>query len=76
MRLTRIIMLLSIATSVMGCGGGPRRAEARAHQASADVSSGRLKLVDQYQGCVKKAGEDVQKVEACDSFLRAAVALK
>ena len=76
MRLTRIIVLLTVAALVMGCGGNPRRAEARAHQASANVSSERLKLVGQYQSCVKKAGEDGQKVEACDSFLRAAVALK
>ena len=75
MRLTRIILVFTIAAFVMGCGG-KGRAEKRAHQANEKVSTERLKLVDESRGCIKKAGEDVQRVEACDTYLRAAEALK
>jgi hypothetical protein len=36
----------------------------------------RLKFVEQYQKCVKDAVGDEQKIEACDSYLRSAEALK
>ena len=36
----------------------------------------RLSLVDDYEKCVKKAGEDNAKIEACDSYLREAEAIQ
>ena len=48
----------------------------RAYKAQESVHKERLKLVDQYQKCLKKAGSDKAKVEACDQYLKAAEALK
>jgi hypothetical protein len=48
----------------------------RAYHAQRRVHSERLKLVDEYKKCLKKAGDDKQKIEACDQYLRAAEALK
>ena len=52
------------------------RAQEKSHKAQEDVAKERLKLVDKYQSCVKKASGNAEKIEACDSYLRAAEALK
>ncbi len=52
------------------------RAQERSYGAQEDVARQRLDLVDKYQQCVKNAAGDALKVEACDSYLRAAEALK
>ena len=36
----------------------------------------RLSLVDDYEKCVKNAGEDNAKIEACDSYLKEAEAIQ
>ncbi len=51
-------------------------AQKRSYEAQEDVTRQRLELVDKYQQCVKNAAGDALKVEACDSYLRAAEALK
>ncbi len=48
----------------------------RAYQAQEKVHKERLKLVEKYQKCMKEAGEDQQKKEACDQYLKASEALK
>ena len=52
------------------------KAQQGAYQAQEKVANERLELVNKYQTCVKEAGGNHQKVEACDSYLRAAEALK
>ena len=52
------------------------RAQERSYGSQEDVARQRLELVDKYQLCVKNAAGDALKVEACDSYLRAAEALK
>ncbi len=52
------------------------RAQARSYEAQEDVIRERLELVDIYRQCVENAAGDALKVEACDSYLRAAEALK
>ncbi len=52
------------------------KAQERSYEAQEDVTRQRLELVDKYQQCVKNAAGDALKVEACDSYLRAAEALK
>jgi hypothetical protein len=47
-----------------------------ASKAQAGVAKQRLELVDKYQVCVKEAAGDNLKIEACDSYLRAAEALR
>lgn len=55
-----------------------RAAEAQegAYKAQGKVSQERLKLVDKYQACVKDAADNQQKAAACESYLKAAEALK
>ena len=52
------------------------RAQERSYGAQEDVARERLDLVKKYQHCVKSAAGDALKVEECDSYLRAAEALK
>jgi hypothetical protein len=52
------------------------RAQERSYEAQEDVAKKRLDLVAQYQSCVQEAAGDKMKIEACDSYLRAAEALK
>jgi outer membrane biogenesis lipoprotein LolB len=51
-------------------------AQAGASEAQKEIAQERLKLVDNYQTCVKQAGADQQKAAACESYLKAADALK
>ena len=48
----------------------------RAYSAQEKIHKERLQLVDDYKECLKKAGDDKQKTEACDQYLKAAEALK
>ena len=52
------------------------RAQKHSYEAQEEVTRQRLELVDKYQQCVKNAAGDALKVEACDSYLRAAETLK
>ena len=52
------------------------RAQERSYGAQEEVTRQRLELVDKYQQCVKDAAGDALKVEECDTYLRAAEALK
>ena len=62
-----IVLLLTLACS---------NPQDKAYKAQEAVHKERLKLVDQYQKCIKKAGSDKAKVEACDQYIKAAEALK
>ena len=52
------------------------KAQQRSYEAQEEIARERLELVDKYQTCVEEAGADKLKVEACDSYLRAAEALQ
>ena len=52
------------------------KAQKQSHEAQEEVARERLELVDKYQTCVADASGDAEKIEACDSYLRAAEALK
>jgi hypothetical protein len=67
-----IFVLAFVFSIVLACAS----AQDRAYEAQEQVYKQRLKLVDQYQQCVKNAGNDKQKAEACDEYLKAAAALK
>jgi ribulose kinase len=51
------------------------RAQEKVHEANEQAAKERLALVEKYQECVKDAKNDKQKVEACDTYLKAAEAL-
>ena len=59
-----------------GCSSGASRAQKSAYKSQSKVHQERLKLVDEYKKCLDKAGDENAKVEACDSYLKAAEALK
>jgi hypothetical protein len=76
--LTTIVCLMTVVL-VSGCGSAERdaaRAQERAYEAQERVADERLKLVDQYQDCMKDAGGNHTKAAACESYLNAADALK
>ena len=72
MKLIRFTLLIFCVTLIGAC----QAPERRAYRAQTKISEERLKLVDQYKKCVNQAGEDKEKVEACDSYLKAAESLK
>lgn len=67
---------LMLALVMSGCTSSAERAQRDAYRAQEKVAKERLDLVSKYQSCVKKAGNDREKIEACDSYLRAAESLK
>lgn len=79
MNFFKVMLVVLVTGSLAACGGASRsasRAQAKSYKATESVSKERLRLVDEYRVCVKKAGNDSIKVEACDSYLKAADALK
>jgi cytochrome oxidase Cu insertion factor (SCO1/SenC/PrrC family) len=78
MNILKTALIVAATVSLVACGGAQRkasRAQAQSYKASESVSKERLRLVDQYQKCVKDAKNDSVKVEACDTYLKAAEAL-
>ena len=72
MKLIYAFVLPLVVGIVLGCASP----QDRAYEAQENVYKERLRLVDEYQKCVQKAGNDKQKAEACDQYLKAAEALK
>jgi uncharacterized protein YcfL len=68
-----VIAVLSLfVISLLGCSSP----QDRAYDAQEKVHKERLALIEQYQACLKDAGNDPLKTEACDQYLKAAEALK
>jgi hypothetical protein len=62
-----------------GCSSpqdGVAKAQEQSYEAQEAVARPHLELVDKYQACVDESAGDTQRMEACDSYLRAAEALK
>ncbi|GAB0149548.1 MULTISPECIES: hypothetical protein [Marichromatium] len=74
MRLLTLLLVALFALSTTACGGAAR-AQKRAYKAQETVAKERLRLIDEYQRCVDKAGTDALKREGCESHLKAAQAL-
>lgn len=72
MRVKQCVCIFAIIVAIAGCGN----AERKANKSAAKVNSERLSLIKEYEKCVKKAGEDEVKSEACDTHLKAAEALR
>jgi hypothetical protein len=68
-------LFLSAALACTGCGGASK-AQKRAYRADEAVSKERLRLVDEYDRCIREAGEDWNKAQTCERFLKSAEALK
>ena len=79
MKLRNALVVVFVAIMLVSCGSAERsahRAKTRSANAQTKIAQERLKLVDQYKKCVEDAGEDVNRIEACDSFLKAAESLQ
>jgi hypothetical protein len=79
MRGAMAVVVVGLTALVSGCGSSDRqadRAQERAYEAQERVAEQRLALVDKYQKCVRDAGGDPSKAAACESYLKAAEALK
>lgn len=72
MRTRQLICAIAVASLVAGCSSGERKR----NKAEAEVNRERIDLVDDYKKCVEDADADPAKVEACDTYLKAAEALK
>ena len=72
MRRFHIVALPLIAIWFVGCSSP----QDRAYQAQEKVHEERLQLIDDYRECLEQAGDDKMKMESCDSYLKAAEALK
>ena len=72
MGIKQCICVLAIAALITGCGGSQRKV----NKSEAAINKERLSQVEAYNKCVKKAGKDTEKVEACESHRKAAEALK
>lgn len=72
MKILQALMIAGVVTMLAACASP----QDRAAKAQEEVAKKRIELTNQYQKCVKEAGGDKQKVEACDSYLKAAEALR
>ena len=72
MRLISMFLVGFVLVITIACSSS----EKRAYRAQEAVQKERLKLVDEYKKCLDKAGDDKEKIETCDRYLKAAEALK
>ena len=72
MRVKQCICVFAITVLIAGCGSAQRKV----NKSEAEVNKERLSLVEDYKKCIKKAGKDAEKVEACETYRKAAEALK
>jgi hypothetical protein len=68
-------VLLPLTHLLGGCSGAGR-AQKRAYRAEEAVSKERLRLIEDYQRCMRKADGDPMREDGCATYLRSAEALK
>jgi hypothetical protein len=72
MKIKQCVTVIAIIVMIAGCGNAQRRA----NKSVAKVNNERLSLIKDYEKCIKKAGDDEVKSEACDTYLKSAEALR
>ena len=72
MRLINVFLVGFMIMAALACS----TPEERAHKAQESVHKERLSLVEEYKKCLEEAGDDKEKTEACDKYLKAAEALR
>jgi outer membrane biogenesis lipoprotein LolB len=70
----RFVLLLSLVPLLLL--GACTSAEERAARAAEEVANQRLELIQQHQDCVEEANGDQTKIDACETYLHEADALK
>jgi hypothetical protein len=72
MRLVKIFFVVFVVGIILACAS----AQDRAYKSQEAVNKKRLKQIDKYEKCMKKADMDKEKEAACEQYLKAAEALK
>lgn len=72
MKMKLCLCVVAITIVITGCGSGERKA----NKSIVEVNNERLSLIEDYQKCVKKAGDDEVKAEACETYRKSAEALQ
>ena len=72
MKVKQFVCVFAMTVLIVGCGGSERKA----NRSVAEVNKERLSLIEDYQKCVDKAGEDQVKAEACETYRKSAEALQ
>jgi len=68
MRTTLTLMFLAVLVAApTGCSS-PERTKARAE---ADLAREKTKTMQEYKACLKKAGNDQEKLDACERIVKA-----
>ena len=67
MKLKQCICILAITVLIAGCGSAQRKV----NKSEAEVNKERLSLIEDYKKCIKKAGKDYVKAEACETHRKA-----
>ena len=78
MRFSMVIIGVSMLGILGACSNAHEdaaRAQEQVYRAEEQAAKERLVLIEKYQKCVQDAKNDKQKVEACDTYLKAAEAL-
>jgi hypothetical protein len=73
MKVKPCVCVLAITLLIAGCGGNAERRESKS---AAAINNERISLIRSYEKCLKKAGDDEVKSEACDTYLKSAEALR
>jgi hypothetical protein len=69
MQIRSIVITAGIISLLTACGSSPEKEKA---QAEAAYTEEKTKTLKEYKACVKKAGEDQAKLDACERLLKAA----
>ena len=72
MKVKQCMCIFAITLLITGCGN----AERRSNKSTAAVNNERISLIKKYEKCIKSAGDDEVKSEACDTYLKSAEALR
>ena len=76
LKILAITALLGFLAACSSPQDDAARAQEKSYDAQEKVATQRLELIEQYRSCIEEASGDSLKVESCDSYLRAAEALK
>ena len=79
MRHVRLLTAAAVMGLLAACSSPQEdaaRAQEGAFEAQEKVAKQRLEVVEKSQACVDEAAGDQLKVDACDSYLKAAEAMK
>lgn len=63
----RLLLVAGIGAVLTGCAS----AERRKARAEADLAREKTKTMQEYKSCIKKAGNNQEKLDACERLIKA-----